>query len=637
MQNKYPLLFSPITIGNLTFRNRMFAVPIDFPHVGGGSDPTPQTIEFFANRARGGAAQVTIGGCLIDKSFAFNPPPVYSLDDPENFFTYKELALAIKENGAVASMELVAGMPRLKAASENPMELIMQGIAVAAMEVSEMDELADKYAKAAAYAKRAGFDMALLHFGHGGLLTQFISPLTNKRTDEYGGSASRRAAFPKMIIERVRDAVGPDFPIELRISTTEMLPGGISIEDSIVMLKQVEKLINIAHCSVGLHEVPSLCARLHPSTYFEQGCNLFAAEAVKKELSIPVLTLGGYGNPELMEKVLEEGKADIIGINRSLMTDAQLPNKVRRGREREIRPCTRCLHCHAIVEEGHLECAVNPEAGREFRLGSLPMTKTPQNIMVIGGGVGGMQAAVTAAERGHKVTLYEKGSRLGGIINFTEQDCAKQALREFRDYLVNRVTDLGIELKLNTEVTPELARKEEPYAIIAALGAEPVIPDIKGIELATHVLDAYYAQEKLGENIVIIGGGMAGCEAALHYGRLGKKVTVVEMGDEISRDANRRILGSLVDFLDQYGVVIHKNTLCTAVEAGGVRCTTSGGEDMLLSADSVLYSVGMRRDPENAEQFRGISYDFIAVGDCVRPRKIMQAVHEGYFAARNID
>lgn len=631
MKNKYPHLFAPLTIRNITFRNRIFSVPIDFPHCGGGENPTAQTIEFFRRRAASGCAEVTVGGGLLKKSMAFNPPPVYNLENYETMTTYTELANAIKNEGAVASMELMAGNIKVKALEGE--KTMWSDNGVNQITLPEMEQLVHDYADAAAFAKQAGFQMVLVHFGHGGFLTQVLSPRANRRTDEFGGSAANRARLPKMILKGIRERIGDDMLIELRISTAELVDGGTTVEDSIVFLKEVEDIIDIAHCSVGLHEVPALCARLHPSTYFEQGCNLFAAEAVKKAVKIPVLTLGGYSEPELMERILAEGKADIIGVNRSMLADMDYVSKIRRDKEREIRPCVRCLECHAMVEHHYLMCAINPEAGREFR--TLPITKTaePKDVMVIGGGVGGMQAAITAAEKGHNVTIYEKSGRLGGVMNFVDYDDIKRDTKRLMDYFRNRVEDLGIRVELNYEMTPEKAEVLDPYAIIVAIGADVIVPGIKGIEKAMHVLEGYEKTALLGDSIVIVGGGLAGMEAGLHFGKLGKKVTVVEMGDDYARDGNKRIRGSLADFAEKYGLNVMLNTKCVEITDEGV--VTDRGET--LKADNVLYGVGMRARNAQAQAYAPYAYDFAIIGDCKTPGKMQQAIYGGYFAARNID
>ena len=639
----YPNLFEPLKIRNVTFRNRIFSTPNQTRFRG--------SVEraYMEAKARGGAAQVTIGETPITRKYVRQSAAfTFVLDEPTDLRYLAEVALAIKVHGAVPSIQLYH--PGLYAVlhSESDLNPIgamgfirNDGVEVIAMDEDKIEETVEAYGNAAAMVKRAGFDMCQIHGGHGWLPSQFLSPLTNQRTDMWGGSLENRARFPIAIVDRIREKCGSDFLIEYRISGDELVEGGMRIDEVIEFLKLVEGKIDLAHISVGVHERRDVLHRQFAHTGFtEHGCNVYLAEAVKKAVSTPVITVGGISDPEHAERILAEGKADVIGMARALLADPELPNKARRGQRSEIIPCLRCNNCLSAVGYNDLIlCAANPQTGREERWQSAPLPKTSRKVLVVGGGPGGMKAAITAAERGHDVTLVEKSDRLGGLLKTADHDPLKADVRAFKNYLVNKTLNT-VKVRLDTEVTPELVEKLAPDVVIAAVGASPVRPRIPGIDRETVMAapDVFDHVAEVGDKVVVIGGALVGCEVGLYLAELGKNVTIVEMTDVIGEpEKNWRHTVPLVMRMDATPTLAYRTGLkCAEITPAGVRVVDKTGKDGLIEADTVVLAAGMRSNSETVELLRDCATDFYPVGDCVKPQRILEAMQTAYFAALDI-
>lgn len=437
MNNKYPHLFSPIKIGPLTFKNRMVAAPTSVAELSPDSHLTRDNIAYYKLKARGGAAAVTVGESIVHSATGKSHPKQILLDDEGVIPSLVETADAIHQYGVIASIELSHGgmeCDPMFLGGRNPIGPSttstdigfrtkgMNTVMVEEMSESLMNEVADAYAAGAAVVKLTGFDMCMIHAGHGWLLAQFLSPLVNKRKDKFGGSVENRARFPIMVIDRIREMVGKDFPIELRISGTELADGGYTLEDAIAICKMVEEKVDLIHVSAGAHYIINTITTMHPSMFLPQGCNVYLAEAVKKEVKIPVVTVGGISDPGQMEEIISKGRADIIAIARGLLADPDLPKKALHGREDEIIHCLRCFDCMGgMFVTRTMKCAVNPTIDREYEF-SFPAKRTEKKkVLIAGGGPAGMQAAITAAERGHNVILCEKTDSLGGALKFAEK------------------------------------------------------------------------------------------------------------------------------------------------------------------------------------------------------------------------
>jgi len=639
---QYPNLFKPLKVGKIYLKNRIVASPI-----GGDRLTISYTMENLAAKARGGAGLIVLGSVHVDNDRSLmNNTFARGLYDPHLPYYCEQLSI-IHQYGLKASVELIhCGLwARLPDKSPiGPVRMIRNigkdadGVYVEAMDERMMEEVAENYAKSALTAKSLGFDMCMLHFAHGWLPAQFLSPLFNKRTDKYGGSFENRIRFPMMIVNKVREYVGPDYPIDMRISGKEWIDGGIDTEEVIKFVSLIEDKIDMIHVSSGIDKFMSTTAHMITSCLEPHLLNIELAEAMKKAVKIPVVTVGGITMPEEAEKVISDGKADAVSLGRALFADPDWPNKARTGHDRDIVPCLRCISCyHVATQHRSMGCAVNPRWGREARLNTEEKPAScKKRVVVIGGGPGGMKAAITAAERGHEVILIEKEKELGGIIKIAQYSKLKIDLQNYKNYLVNKTINSAITIKLNTEATPDMVRKLNPDAIIVAVGSKVRKPPIPGIDLpiVLNALDAYKNLEKLGSRVVIIGGGQAGCELGLEIAGMGKETTLIEMTDTLARDGNliyRESLRQKIESEQNLTCIIEAK--CKNFTLKGVTFTDKNGDEKFVEADNVICATGMEPLKELAESFHGIVYDTRSIGDCISPRRVNEATHEGYFAS----
>jgi 2,4-dienoyl-CoA reductase-like NADH-dependent reductase (Old Yellow Enzyme family)/thioredoxin reductase len=650
---QYPHLFCPIKIGPLTLKNRIVSAPTSLAELSAEGHLTRENVAYYKLKARGGAAAVTVGESIVHSATGKSHPKQILLDDEGVIPSLVEVADAIHQYGAVASIELSHGGMECNPAflgGRNPIgpsatsidiEFMTSGsdrVEVEEMSEALMDEIAEAYAAGAATVKLAGFDMCMIHAGHGWLLAQFLSPLINKRTDKYGGSLENRARFPLLVIDRVRERVGDDFPIELRISGSELTEGGYTVDDAIAFARMVEHKVDLLHVSAGAHYLVDTMTTMHPSMFLPHGCNVYLAEAVKKAVNIPVVAVGGISDPTQMEQIIAEGQADIVALARALLADPELPNKAKYGKDDEIVHCLRCFECiGGMFATRTMKCAVNPIIGREYQYSFPASPAERKKVLVVGGGPAGMQAAITAAERGHEVTLCEKSGSLGGALKHAAGVSFKEDLHRFMEYQIRRVGSMAIRVLLNTEVTPELVALEGADVVIAAVGADPTIPQIPGVDKESVVLaaDAYSKEREIGERVAVIGGGLVGCEIGLFLAQQGKDVDIIEMLDDVALDANIMHRRALMLELEK-SVKIRACMECVEITDGGVNAIGENGERVTFPCDTVVLAVGYMPGSDLVDALRDTAPEFIAVGDCVKPRKVLQAVRTGYDAAMAI-
>ena len=648
MKRKFPHLCSPITIGRVTFRNRMFSAPM------GGTDITndgcigPKSTAFYELRGKGGAAAVTVSECMVhpktDGSHAYHLDP--SILNSLASATYT--ADAISRHGAVASLELshsgmYAGTYMTDKEKQHSMHqwgpcdtVRLDGVPVKALTEDMLHEIADAYGNVATLAKRAGFGMLMIHGGHGWLINQFLSPYFNQRTDNYGGSLENRCRFAIEVLKKVREAVGPGFPIEFRMSGSELFEGGYDLEEGVRIAQQIEPYVDLIHVSAGTYQRGF--GVTHPSMFKDHGCNVYLAAEIKKHVSVPVATIGGLNDPAQMEEIIASGKADIVYMARALLADPFLPRKVEENKEYEIVRCLRCYTCMAErATTSTRRCTVNPLIGREIEGDEVTPAPVRKKVLVAGGGPGGLYAAYTAARRGHDVTLYEKEDAIGGILKSEQALPFKQEMYQLAGTYAHFAENAGVKIVTSTEVTKELVEKEAPDALIIAVGSEPLVPPIKGLdgENVTIVNNYYLEKEKVTDRVVVLGGGLAGCECAIHLGMEGKEVHLVEMRDELAPDANVRQRPLLLKEVDQYASV-HTGYRGLEVTAEGVLCETKEKEQVLVPGTSVICALGQRSRSKVADALRdGAPYVRI-IGDAHRVSTITNAVYEGYHAALDI-
>lgn len=645
---KYPNLSKPITVGRVTFRNRMFSAPM------GGTDITndgcigPKSAAFYELRAKGGAGAVTVSECMVHP--ATDGSHAYHLDTKilNSLACATYAADAIRRHGAIPSLELshsgmFAGTYMTDKSKQHDMcqwgpsdTVRADGVQVRALTKEMIDEIVASYKEVAGLAKRAGFEMLMIHGGHGWLINQFLSPLFNHREDEYGGSLENRCRLAIEVLKAVREAVGPGFPIEFRMSGSEFVEDGYGLDEGVKIAQMVEPYCDIIHVSAGTYQ--KTFGITHPSMFTDHGCNVFLAEEIKKHVSKPVATIGGLGDPEQMEEIIASGKADIVYMARQLLADPELPRKVVEGRDNEIVKCLRCFTCMAErAATSTRRCTVNPLIGRE--MDGVEVTPAPikRKVLVAGGGPGGLYAAYTAALRGHEVILCEKESEVGGILKSEQALSFKHEMYELSLTYKLLAEQAGVEIRLNTEVTPELVEEINPYALIIAVGSRPLVPPIPGLKGDNVVVvnNYYLEKDKVGDEVVVLGGGLAGSECAIHLGMEGKKVRLVEMRDMLAPDANVRHRPLLLKEIDKYAEV-YTSHKALEVTSEGVLCENKDGEKVLIKGASVICALGQRSNTDIVEKLQDTAPFVRVIGDASKVSTITNAVYWGHHAALDI-
>jgi len=647
---KYVKLFEPCKLGKLEVPNRIVMPPVttNFPKEGFVSD---YMIDFYGERARGGVGLIVVEDAIIDSPVGHHIYEDLLIDDDKYLPGLRRLAQAIKEGGAKAGLNLSHG-GRRAGRVDNGQLLVSRGMLPVApsalphpvtgyvvpreLRIEEIEELEDKFAQAAWRVKEAGFDLLSLHGAHMYLIGQFLSPLSNQRQDIYGRDFNGRLRFLLEIIRKIKEKIGEDFPIMVRLNGEEPMEGGLTLEDTKEISRRLEAAgVNCISLSIGAAEVLTRRDFLSPVAPMRvpRGCLVYLSEAVKPAVSIPVMIANRIVTPQLAEEILEQNKADLIGVCRGLVADPEWPKKAREGREDEIRYCIACMYCGDKVREGrsHLRCAVNAAAGQEAECRITPAAK-PKTVFIAGGGPAGMEAARVAALRGHKVHLFEE-EKLGGQLNLACVPPGKAEIKLFADFEREQINKLGVKVETRA-LTPEIVKQAKPDAVVVASGAQPIVPSLPGIE-KKKVITAWQVlkEEVIPEGkVVILGGGQVGAETAEYIAEKGNQVVIVEMLDRVATDMDKTSRQLLFFSLEDLGVKMLTKATAKEITKQGV-IVDYRGKQQLIEADTVVLALGAKPNRELADQLQKLGIELYIVGNCAKVGRIPDAVEEGFKAA----
>lgn len=646
----YSHLLEPLKVGGLTLKNRMLSAPTSLAELGAGEHYSEDNIAYYKLKASGGCALVTVGDVIVDNGTGRSHPQQVGLNDEGNIPYLTKLADAIHSGGAAASVEIDHGgglCDPLFLGGRNaigPSSYVDEwGDVVEEITAAQMEEIADAFGRAAAMVKQCGFDMVMVHCGHGWLLHQFLSPITNKRTDEYGGSIANRMRFPLMVVEKVRRAVGRNFPIDVRISGSERVEGGYDLDTGIEIAKMLDGKVDLIHVSAGTQYDEYSAVLMHPGIYQQHGENSYLAKEIRKHVKTPVCTVGAFSEPDKMEAFLAEGGADCIAMGRALIADPFLPKKVMRDQISDITTCVRCGECQSgMMKNRCMRCTVNPLIGRENEYFHPIPVRNKRKVLIAGGGPGGMQAALAACERGHEVVLCEASDRLGGALSFADGADFKRSMRAYRESQAEKVMRLPIKVCLNTKADAAVIAKEQPDALIIATGARPFLPPIDGLAEALGSGRMLFGADvmedmPLGDRVVIIGGGLIGCETGVHTARMGHDTTILEMNESPASDCGRMHklnLDHQMAVLDNLYVACSHT--CTRIDGEGVWARDADGKEKLFAADTMILAAGLMPDNEAADALRGLVPESYVIGDAMRAGKVGNATRDAYDAAVNL-
>lgn len=646
MNAKFSKLLEPITIGTMELKNRIVMCPMCSGYANVNGDVSERIIDYYAARAKGGAGLIIIEGTAVDR-FLGNARqlPRLFIDNDILIAGLRSLVERIHLNGAKVAIQFQhhgRWATPLKPGTQSLAPSAAPGRVAAGareMTIKEIQDVQDEFAEAARRAKQAGFDAIAINGGGGTLPQQFLTPLDNKRTDEYGGDLDGRMKFVIELIEKMQQQVGADYPIIYDHPALEFVEGGITLEEGKIIAQRLEDL-GVAAFRIHPHarEDIRLFALHIPPAAIPHGSQVHLAEEYKKVLKRAKVIVGRRINdPILANRILEEDKADIIALGRPLIADPEFPNKVAEGRIEDIRKCIACNHCWWCYT--HLlpvSCTVNPASGKERDFEIKPAQRT-KKVMVVGGGPGGMEAARVARLRQHEVTLYEKEDKLGGQLNIANVPPYKEEINGLLQYYKKQLDKVGVKVVLGKEVTNKLIQQEKPEVVVLATGANPKIPSIPGVEnnIVTTYLDVLTEKVTVGQKVIIVGGGTVGCEIAEYVACEGKKVIVVEQLSQVCIELDELTRGLLLDRLEKKQVKILTSTKVEEITDKGVIIKNNNENRDFIEADTVIIAVGVTPNrPLN--KLREMGMEVYSVGDCISPRTILEAVQEGWWVASKI-
>ena len=664
-------LFSPVKVGSLTLKNRIVMPAMHLGYCDEQGEVTDRLVSFYEERARGGAALLFIGGCPVDRH-ARSMKEMIGLGEDRFIPGLSRLAEAAHRHGALIAAQLFHGGRYVRSGMIGREPVAPSAIASSItrevpreMTLTDIQDTIANFAEAAARAKRAGFDAVEVLAGTGYLISEFFSPLTNRRTDEYGGSPDKRMRFGIELAWAVREAVGPDFTIIFRIAGHDFMADGNTNREAAQFAHMLEQHgVDAFSVTGGWHEtaIPQITMDV------PRGAFVHLASGVKAAVTKPVISCNRINDPALAESIIRDGRADMVGLARALLADPEFPLKAMTGRAKEIVPCIGCNQgcLDRIFNMEPVECLVNPRAGREFEVPPVQKAARPKKIMVVGGGPAGLTAARTAARAGHAVTLYEKLAELGGQMVLAGATEERREMGIFVAPFAEQAKAAGAVIRTGVDVGEELVRAEKPDAVILATGGEPLCPPIPGIDgdNVEYAWDVLAGKAVTGGSVVVIGGGAVGIETALYLARIGaidadtlkflflnraeeperlreyatrgvKKVTIVEMLDKAGADIGLTTRWIALRYLSQYGVRVMTRTKAVEIIPQGLWVEKKEGRE-LIPCDTVVMACGTVPVNPLEEKLQGFAGKVIVVGDAKKARKAYEAVHEAFFAAREL-